>query len=355
MDNHFKFVIIGAGVIGLSIAEKLSQKYSDILVVEKENKFGQHASSRNSEVIHSGFYYPNKSLKAKLCVKGNKMIYDFCRKYNIPHKKCGKLIVANNESEIEEINRIFLLAKKNGVKNIKILSNKESLDIEPMIRCKKSLWIPSAGILDSHLLMSKLENLSISRDVSFLYNFKVNSISNNKNSYLIGFFNDEIKVKTENIINCAGLWSHDIANKIVNNKYSIDYYKGDYFKAPELKGLKHLIYPVPSKLSLGIHTVLNLNEEVLLGPNAYKIKNINYQIDDTFKDVFLSEGNKLVSKKITKINKDYSGIRSKIKFDNTIHDFIINEDKKGMFNLIGIDSPGLTSSLAIAEYLCDKI
>jgi len=355
MEHHFKFVIIGAGVIGLSIAEKLSQTYRDILVVDKEKKFGQHSSSRNSEVIHSGFYYPHNSLKAKLCVKGNIMIYDFCKKYNIPYKKCGKLVVANNESEIQEINKIFTLAKKNGVKNIKILSKKDSIAIEPMVKSEQSLWVPSTGIFDSHLFMSKLENLSISRDVSFLYNLEVESLSKNSKGFLIGFTNENFKIKAEYVINCAGLWSHEIANKIIDNNYSIEYYKGDYFKAPELKGLKHLIYPVPSQLSLGVHTVLNLNEEVLLGPNAYKVKKINYLTDDTYKDAFINQGNKLVSKTITKISQDYSGIRPKIEYKNKINDFIINEDSKGLFNLIGIDSPGLTSSLAIAEYINNKI
>ena len=355
MENKFNFVIIGAGVIGLSIAERLSRITSDILVVDKEKQFGQHTSSRNSEVVHSGFYYPSKSLKAKLCVKGNKMIYDFCDRYRIPYNRCGKLVVANTQSEISELDKIFLLAKANGVNDIKVLSSEKSQNIEQMVKCKKSLWVPSTGIIDSHLFMSKLENLSISRDVSFLYNLEVESISNYNNSYMVNFSNDVNTVIADNVINCAGLWSHKIANKIINNKYDIEYYKGDYFKAPELKGLKHLIYPVPTQLSLGIHTVLNLNGEVLLGPNAYKVKKIDYDINDIHKNIFLNEGSKLVSRKITKIYKDYSGIRPKIKFENEMNDFIINEDKKGLFNLIGIDSPGLTSALAIADYVSTKI
>ena len=355
MDNNFKFVIIGAGVVGLAIAEHLSRYFDNILVIEKENKFGLHTSSRNSEVIHSGFYYPNKSLKAQLCVKGNKMIYEFCSKYNIPHKKCGKLIVANSDIEINELNKIFLLAKDNGVENARILSKQESIDIEPLIRCKKSLLIPSTGILDSHLFMSKLENLAISRDTTILYQLEVKDISIDNNQYSISFSNDDSRIKTKNIINCAGLWSHDLANKIVDKPYNVEYYKGDYFKAPELKGLNHLIYPVPSQLSLGIHTVINLNNEILLGPNAYKVNKIDYSTDDKYKDLFLSQINKLITKKITNINRDYSGIRPKIKFENKMNDFIINQDRKGLFNLVGIDSPGLTSSLAIAEYLYDQV
>ena len=255
MENKFNFIIIGAGVIGLSIAERLSRRTNNILVIDKEKKFGQHTSSRNSEVVHSGFYYPNKSLKAQLCVKGNKMIYDFCDKYNISYNKCGKLVIANTKYELDQLDKISVLAKSNGVDNIKILSSQQSQEIEPMVKCVKSLWVPSTGIVDSHLLMSKLENLSISRDVSFLYNLEVNSISSGTNGYKLDFKNDEDTVFADNIINCAGLWSHKIANKIVNSKYDIEYYKGDYFKTSQVKNLNCLIYPVPKDLSPSATTI----------------------------------------------------------------------------------------------------
>ena len=353
MKNNFKYTIVGAGIIGLAIAERLSRKFDNILVIEKEKQFGLHTSSRNSEVIHSGFYYPESSLKSKLCVRGNKMMYEFCDKYNIPHKRCGKLIVANSDKDIDELEKILLISKKNGVEDARIISREESLKIEAQVQCKKSLWIPSAGIVDSHLVMSKLENLSLSKDVSILYNLEVKSIEKIKDGYSINFINDDSKITTDYIINCAGLWAHILTNPLLENKYTIEYYKGDYFKTSDIKNLNCLIYPIPKDLSLGIHVILNLNGEVLFGPNVYKVNAIDYQNDDRYKQNFLDEANELVSKNIKNILIDYSGIRPKIKYDGRINDFIIKEETslKNLYNLIGIDSPGLTSSLAIADFL----
>tara|TARA_Y100001970_G_scaffold293664_1_gene442103 strand:+ start:109 stop:1185 length:1077 start_codon:yes stop_codon:yes gene_type:complete len=357
MKNHFKYTIIGAGVIGLAIAERLSRKYDNILVIEKEKKFGLHTSSRNSEVIHSGFYYPNNSLKAKLCVEGNDMIYDFCNKYNIPYKKCGKLVVANSDSEIIKLENILLRAIENGVKDIKVLSKKEALNIESNARSEKSLWIPSAGVMDSHLIMSKLENLSLSRDVSIIYNLELNSINKNKDIYDINFVNDDVCITTEYIINCSGLWAHHIANQLLNEKYEIEYYKGDYFKTSQIKNLNCLIYPIPKDISLGIHAILNLNGEVFFGPNVYKVDAIDYKTDDKYKTQFIREANQLMIPDITDLYSDFSGIRPKLKYNNKMNDFIIKEEPKldNFYNLIGIDSPGLTSSLAIADFVFNLI
>ena len=357
MENNFKYTIIGAGIVGLAISERLSRYDNNILVIEKEKKFGLHTSSRNSEVIHSGFYYPHNSLKAILCVNGNKLIYDFCNKYNIPHKRCGKLIVANTKKDIEKLKDILALAKKNGVKGAKIISKEESLIIEPKVKCKKSLWIPSTGIVDSHLIMSKLENLSLSRDVSILYNLELNNIERHNKGYTINFLNENSSITTEYIINCGGLWAHKIANKLLHNKYEVEYYKGDYFKTSDVKNLNCLIYPVPEPLSLGAHVVINLNGEVLFGPNIYKVSNISYENDNRYEEDFLQQANNLLSNNIEKIHIDYSGIRPKIKYNGEVNDFIIKEEKelKNFYNLIGIDSPGLTSSLAIADYLVKLI
>ena len=357
MKNHFKYTIIGAGIIGLAVAERLSRKYDNILVIEKEKKFGLHTSSRNSEVLHSGFYYPENSLKAKLCVQGNDMMYSFCEKYNIPHQNCGKLIVANSDDEIDELEVVLSRSINNGLKGVEILSRNKSLNIEKNINCKKSLWVPSTGIIDSHLIMSKLENLSLSKDVSIIYNLELNTIKKSKDLYVIDFVNEDISITSEYIINCGGLWAHEIANQLLNNKYDIEYYKGDYFKTSQVKNINCLIYPVPKDLSLGIHAVLNLNGEVFFGPNIYKVDSIDYKTDDKYKKIFIEQANQLISTKITELHSDFSGIRPKIKYDGQMNDFIIKEEEEfdNFYNLIGIDSPGLTSSLAIADFLYELI
>jgi len=351
-NDKVNITIIGAGIIGLSIAEYLSRFYDDILVIEKEKTFGLHTSSRNSEVIHSGFYYPNGSLKAKLCVEGNEMMYDFCKKYNIPHKKCGKLIVAHNEDELSKLNIIRNNAIKNGLNDVEILDKNQAKDIEKNVRCSYALWVPSTGIVDSHLVMSKLENISIHNGVSFLYNYLVEDIQYKNDEYILSFKNNKDKLKSNIIINAAGLWSDCIANKL-NINYEIEYFKGDYFKTSDIKDLNCLIYPLPTKLSLGIHVVINLNGEVFFGPNAYKVDSIDYITTDDYKSIFYDSIKELLDCNINAIYKDYSGIRPKIKFENSFNDFIIKSEDThpNFYNLIGIDSPGLTSSLAIAKYL----
>ena len=355
MDNKFNITIIGAGIIGLAIAEELSKSYKNILVVDKENTFGHHVSSRNSEVIHSGFYYPPNSLKSKLCIKGNELLYNFAKSYHINHKKCGKLIVANNSSDIEKLRDIMNNAQECGLKNLSILTQKESKIIEPLINCLASLWIPSTGIIDSHGVMSKLEYLSKERDVSFVYKTKVVSINKLNDSYEIIFDKIHTKIKSDIVINSAGLWSDKISAMVGINKYNIEFYKGDYYKARNIKNLKCLIYPIPKVASLGIHSVLSLNGDVSFGPNIYKVDDIQYSIDDSFKNQYINEIKQLLDIDEIDISEDFSGIRPKIKFDGNFNDFIINNEAeqgfKNFINLVGVDSPGLTSSLAIAKYV----
>ena len=355
MDNKFDITIIGAGIVGLAIAEELSKFYENILVIDKEKTFGQHVSSRNSEVIHSGFYYPFGSLKSKLCIEGNKLLYTFADLYHINYKKCGKLIVSNNSSDSLHLKKIMKNAQKCGLKNLSILTKEESKKIEPLVNCVESLWVPSTGIIDSHSIMSKLEYLSKERDVSFAYKTKINSISKMNDYYELTFDNVDTKIKSNIVINSAGLWSDRVSSMVGINDYKIEYFKGDYYKSRNIKDLNCLIYPIPKISSLGVHSVLSLNGDVSFGPNIYKVDKISYAIDDTFKQQYLSEIKKLLNIKNIEIDEDFSGIRPKIKFDGRFNDFIIkNEFKKGyknFINLIGIDSPGLTSSLAIAKYV----
>jgi len=355
MDNKFNITIIGAGIVGLSIAEELSKSYKNILVVDKENTFGHHVSSRNSEVIHSGFYYPLNSLKSKLCIEGNKLLYKFAKSYNINHKNCGKLIVANNSPETKKLRDIMNNAHECGLNDLSILTKKESKTIEPFVNCIESLWIPSTGIIDSHSVMSKLEYLSKQRDVSFVYKTKVVAIDKFEDSYEISFDKINTKIRSDIVINSAGLWSDKISSMAGINKYKIEYYKGDYYKARNIKNLKCLIYPIPKVASLGIHSVLSLNGDVSFGPNIYKVDDIQYSIDDSFRKQYINEIKQLLDIDEIDISEDFSGIRPKIKFGGNFNDFIIqNEAKEGFknfINLVGIDSPGLTSSLAIAKYV----
>jgi len=353
MNNKFKISIIGAGIVGLSIAERLSRKYKNIILFDKESTFGQHVSSRNSEVVHSGFYYPFNSLKSKHCIKGNNMMYDFSEKYNINYKKCGKMIVVNNLSDEKKLNDIYNNAKRCGLSGLKILNEKEAKKIEERVRCIKALWIPSTGIIDSHGIMSKLENLSILNGVDFAYNYSLKNIMFNNGVYELSFNNNE-SIYSDIVINAAGLWSNNICKMLNLNSYNIEYYKGDYYKS-NVKNLNCLIYPLPKKTSLGMHTVLSLNGDVSFGPNYYKVNKIDYFIDNKYESEYLNNFKKLLEGNDLKLTPDFSGIRPKINYNGKFNDFIIkNEIDQGysnFINLIGIDSPGLTSSLSIAKYV----
>ena len=356
--NQFNITIIGAGIIGLAIAHKLSLRFKNILVIEKEHTFGQHISSRNSEVVHSGFYYPKKSLKSKLCIEGNQLMYQFVEKYRINYNKCGKLIVSNNVEDLDKLNNIFNNAKQNNVE-CKFLTSIESKKIEPKVKTKESLWIPSAGIIDSHGVMSRLESLSKINNVSFLYKNEVTSIEKSKEGFDL-FIKDNLEYISSNIvINAAGLWAHKISEILGINKYVIDYYKGDYYKCKSINKLNCLIYPIPKIKSLGIHSVLQLNGQVSFGPNIYKVDSINYSINNYYKEEYYNHIKKYFNIKYDDLYPDFSGIRPKVRFENEFQDFVIkNESKLGFenfINLIGIDSPGLTSSLAIAEYVNNLI
>ena len=353
MNNKFNISIIGAGVIGLSIAERLSKKYKNIILFDKESTFGQHVSSRNSEVVHSGFYYPPNSLKSKLCIDGNHKMYNFSDKYNIKYKKCGKMIVINNQNEEVELHTIYNNAKKCGLSGLKILNQNEAKEIEERVRCIKALWMPSTGIVDSHGVMSKLENLSILNGVDFAYNYSLNNINLHKGLYELSFNNNEL-IYSDIVINAAGLWSNNISRMLNLSNYDIQYFKGDYYKS-NIRNLNCLIYPVPKKTSLGMHTVLSLNGDVSFGPNYYKVSNVDYSIDNKYETQYLDSFKKILDDNSLKLTPDFSGIRPKIKNNGNFSDFLIKNEKDQGFNnfinLIGIDSPGLTSSLSIAEYV----
>ena len=345
----YDIIIVGAGAIGLAIAHSLRKSNKNILVVDKEKHFGQHTSSRNSQVIHSGIYYPQKSNKAIHCLNGNTLLYNFCNKNAIPYNKTGKIIIAHNENELRQIKKLMDNGIKNGLKGLKIIDKNQLFKLEPHLKAEFGLYIPSTGIFDAHKFMSRLEYLSKKDDVDFLYNHEVKSIQR-KNKDISVFFNNNEKVECKILINSAGLWSDKIANMFSKKKHKLMFYKGDYYSSSKHKNIfSHLIYPLPTKTSLGIHAVLDLEGNVGFGPNAYPVSEIDYSNDDYFKLDFFKSINKYVDIKYKDLSLNFSGIRPKIFSKNlTFEDFVIDY-QDNFLNLIGIESPGLTSSLSIAE------
>jgi len=367
MNNFdFQIAIVGAGVIGLAIAERLSHKYERIAVIERNERFGEETSSRNSEVIHSGIYYPTGSLKAQLCVKGRDMLYELCRAKNIPYLKCGKLIVATSEEEVSELHKLMHKASENNVNDLKLLSQEEAHEKEPYIKAISAIHSPSTGIIDSHALMHYLFNEGIKRDVDYVFNTAVTGIEKIKHGYKITTqekSHESFSFTSEMVINTAGLESDKIANLvgIDDSSYKIHFCKGDYFHVapPKNKLVRGLVYPVPFKklVGLGVHATIDLASGVRLGPNAtYLSENVyDYKVDESKAEEFLISARRFMPfLEKEDLQPDYSGIRPKIQAPGEpVKDFIIvNESKRGyknFINLIGIESPGLTCSLAIAE------
>ncbi len=363
-----QITIIGAGVIGLSIARELSLSNRNIIIIEKNFRFGQETSARNSEVIHSGIYYPQDSLKAKLCLEGKYLLYEFCKKYNIPNKNIGKLIVGTNDDEIKQLEQLFKQGRKNGVMDLEMLSQKQIKEIEPQITAKSAIYSPLSGIIDSHYFMNCLMTQAKDRGVDIIYNTEVKGVEKDKQEYKITVCNtqgEQYNFKTEILINCAGLGCDRIAEMVGINiekeNYKLKYCKGDYFRLKNKNMVKKLIYPVPETTHLGIHITPDMQGEIRLGPDATYTDKIEYSVDEGKREIFFESVKKFLPKvKRDDLYPDTAGIRPKLQGEkDTFRDFIIlNEKEKGypnFINLIGIDSPGLTCAMSIARYVKELI
>ena len=360
--------IIGAGVVGLAIAENVSRTHNNVFLIEKHTSFGQETSSRNSEVIHAGIYYTKDSLKARLCVEGKWMIYDYCKKYDIPYNNCGKLIVATSEEEISVIEGIRLTALKNGVDDLSFLEREQISELEPNIFALKALFSPSTGIVDSHSLMKQYETNSYNNGCQIVYGSEVTGISQIENGYKIDLSdadNKNYSFTTRIIINSAGLTSDKVSEMvgISDDSLKIHFCKGEYFRInpPKNRLINRLIYPVPHQKmeGIGIHVTIDIGGGVKLGPDVkYLESNIyDYKVTPSKQEAFYKSAKKFLPfLEFDDIAPEMAGIRPKIqKPGEPLRDFYIMEETirgyPGFINLIGMESPGLTSSIAIAKYV----
>ena len=248
-----EITIIGAGVVGLAIAEKVSKEHSNVFLIEKHPTFGQETSSRNSEVIHAGIYYTKDSLKARLCLEGKKLLYDYCKKYDVPFNNCGKLIVATSEEEISVIEGIRQTAIGNGVDDIVVLDKEQIAELEPNIFALKALFSPSTGIVDSHSLMKQYETNTINNGGQIVYGSEVTGIKRIKDGYEIILLDSDKKeyiFTTEIVINSAGLTSDKISEMvgIEDDNLKILFCKGEYFRInpPKNRLINRLVLPCSS-------------------------------------------------------------------------------------------------------------
>jgi L-2-hydroxyglutarate oxidase LhgO len=362
MDSDI--IIIGAGVVGLSVASSISKKYPDkeIYVLERHEKFGQETSSRNSEVIHAGIYYTPNSLKARLCHEGRDMIYQLAEQGNVEAKKIGKLIVATNDEDVEQLHQIKENAKKNDVE-LEFLAEEKVKELEPKITAKAALFSPESGIVNSHGLMEYFLRNAQQNGVAVAFACEVQRVDKIDGGYSVTVNDEggEYPITTKVLINCAGLEADKIAN-MLGLDYTQYYCKGDYFGVTNGKNklISHLIYPTPEKknVGLGIHMTLDLQGGMRLGPDTEYIERTQcYDIDEGKKQAFYESVKRFAPFiELEDIYTDMSGIRPKIQAPGEVaRDFIIKEEMPGFINLMGIESPGLTSSPAIGKYVAEMI
>lgn len=366
--------IIGAGVVGLAVAAELSASRKGVVILERNPAFGQETSSRNSEVIHAGIYYAADSLKARLCVEGRRRLYDLCAQRRIPHRRCGKLIVATQADEEAALAAIEAQAQINGVDDLEMIGTRRLKAMEPNVKASAALHSPSTGIISAHRLMRRYFAQARQNGAQFVPHATVAGVAPQDD----GRYHIEVTYpdgqcdgfSTRWVINCAGLESDRIAQSmgvdIDRHGYRLHYWKGDYFSLDVPPGFIHrLVYPVPhaNHVGLGVHATIDLTDRVKLGPNATYLPDriLDYAVDASARQSFFEAARRyLPSITIDQLNPEMTGIRPKLqKPGDPARDFIIAEESSkglpGVVNLIGIESPGLTASPAIARYVAQLI
>ena len=385
---HIQTAIIGAGVLGLSVARSLSKKGHEILLLEQFNTIGSGISSRNSEVIHAGIYYEKDTLKAKLCVEGKKLIYQYCQERDIPYRQCGKILVATDDEQRDVgLPQLVEYAKNNGVHDLQVLSKEDVKVLEPNVTCTGGVLSPSTGIIDSHTFMTHMLADAEENGTTLALKGKVNGgrviqdSSEEKGNIALDV--DGSEISCDNVIICGGLTSDRIAASILSSCYSTNtdnntpiipkqyYAKGNYFKLENQKSpfSRRLVYPLPDpKGGLGVHATIDLSNSTRFGPDVewFGIDNpndIDMSVDPKRADSFyaairkywpdLQDGN---------LVPDYCGIRPKLShphYHPHLKDFMIAgptyHKVQGLTVLLGIESPGLTSSLSIGNYVAAMI
>ncbi len=333
--------IIGAGVIGLAVAAEVAEEGRKTYILEKNIRFGMETSSRNSEVIHAGIYYPRNSLKAETCVLGNILLYNLAETQAIAHKKTGKLIVATDATEEKVLEELIERGIQNGVGGLVILSREELKQLEPKVRGVAALLSPSTGIIDSHALMRYLVSKSQGRGAVISYISKVIGIEKVSEGYIVAIEEENFSFVTRVLINCAGLNSDRIAEiagvNVDKVGYRLHYCKGEYFSVSDSKGrlIRRLIYPVPQSddTGLGVHVTLNLQGEMRLGPNTRYVDEIDYGVDESQRQPFYEAVVKLLPFiQPDDLQPEIAGIRPKLQEPGTgFRDFVIHhEADKGL-------------------------
>lgn len=357
-------VVIGAGVVGLAVARALSLAGREVLILEGESAFGSWTSSRNSEVIHAGIYYPRGSLKARLCVRGRDLLYDYCERRGVPHQRCGKLIVATDEQQLAALEDIARAARDNGVSDVHFISAAQAVALEPELHCAGALVSPSTGIIDSHAYMLSLLGEAEAHGAMLVCRTRVTGMELLADGWAISI-NDEPRpqLQANLVINSAGLAAPAIARLAsalpASQVPTAWYAKGSYYSLTGRAPFSRLIYPVPEPGGLGVHLTLDMAGQGRFGPDVEWVDKPDYEVDPgRAADFYAAIRRYWPGLKTGALVPGYAGVRPKISGPGqAAADFVISGPDQhgcaGLINLFGIESPGLTASLALADLVAD--
>ena len=368
MAERVECIVVGAGVIGLAIARHLAMRGRDVIVLEKRDAIGTEVSSRSSEVIHAGIYYPKDSLKARLCVAGKHLLYEFCADHGVAHRRIGKLIVAVTDEELDGLSDVRAAAHRNGVTDVEYMTPGQVREFEPAIRCVGALISPSTGIIDSHGLMLALQGDAEDHGtmVAFLSHLTRGTVNADGFSLEIQTGGDtssheSLTVECEILINSAGLGAQKVAREIsgipADSIPPLHLARGCYFTMSGASPFRHLIYPMPDHASLGVHVTLDIGGQTRFGPDVEWIDTIDYDVDPGRGEAFYTAVRRYYPDLPDgALQPGYSGIRPKVQAaGEPAADFVIQGPQShgvpGLVNLFGMESPGLTAALAVAEHV----
>ncbi|SAM05737.1 hypothetical protein [Absidia glauca] len=373
-DVEVDNVVIGGGVVGLALAEMITRErpQESTLLIEKNKRLGEETSARNSEVIHAGIYYPKDSLKTQLCIRGNRLLYALLEKTSIPYDRIGKWVVAQSSEQHSYLEELSAKATSLGVETY-FMDGAKAMAMEPELKAHSVLVSPTTGIIDSHAYMDYLEQQIMEQGGDIGLNTKVVNIvpGNGGGRYLLETVDGSSQTRmtvaaNQRVFNAGGLHADHISNFLMPGKYKLHYARGHYYAYNAPSSIRHLIYPCPEKnlAGLGTHLTLDMAGKIKFGPDVLYIDNpYDYSLpDDHAHKLAFTKAiqSYLPSIDIDKLQPDYAGIRPKLAGPGEpFQDFVIQEEKddgfEGFHSLIGIESPGLTSSLAIADYIRETL
>jgi L-2-hydroxyglutarate oxidase LhgO len=362
--NDVGLTIVGAGVVGLAVAARLAPRFPGLLIVERRDRHGQETSSRNSEVIHAGMYYEPGSLKARLCLEGNRRLYELATAHALPHRRFGKLIVGTRGEELPALEALFARGRENGV-TLELLSAERSRALEPHVPAVAALLSPTTGVINAHALMDFFLQQARSRGAELLPRREVVGVERRPDGYTLELRAPEGRetLASERVVNAAGLDCDTLAAlagiDVDAAGYRLHWCRGNYFSVPASRAglVSRLVYPVPGAHSLGTHAVLDLAGRLRFGPDVEYLpeRRQDYRVDDSRRAAFGAAVRRLLPMIAEdELTPDMSGIRPKLQAPGApARDFVIAEESArglpGWVNLIGIESPGLTAAPAVAR------